>query len=140
MIRRKRINILIVDDADYSIQLTCDCLHEVLSDLGFNAKFYKATNGLEAVEKYRELNEKIDFVIMDMIMPKMNGYEALLEIRKLDDSIPSKVAVLSAHVITKNIKDAINEHLITEENNFPKPCDFEKLASYIKETVSATSK
>ncbi len=45
-----------------------------------------AENGLEALEKYAQAHP--DFVILDIMMPKLDGYSVCKEIRKLDDHIP----------------------------------------------------
>ncbi|NLY88816.1 MAG: response regulator [Firmicutes bacterium] len=42
----------------------------------------EASNGLEAVEKYKEI--KPDLVMMDITMPEMSGIDAVKEIRKFD--------------------------------------------------------
>nr|3CWO_X Chain X, beta/alpha-barrel protein based on 1THF and 1TMY [Thermotoga maritima] len=51
-----------------------------------------ATNGREAVEKYKEL--KPDIVTMDITMPEMNGIDAIKEIMKIDPN--AKIIVCSA--------------------------------------------
>ena len=68
-------NVLIVDD-DPGILLVL--AHELNKK---NANIITAANGLEALEKLNEM-EHIDIVLMDIMMPKMNGYEAMAEIRK----------------------------------------------------------
>jgi len=59
--------ILVVDDEP---QL-CELAQEMLTDKGFSV--YTALNGEAALEVLR--NQKIDLMITDVIMPKMNGYE-----------------------------------------------------------------
>ncbi len=44
----------------------------------------EAKNGREAVKKYRKLNP--DLIIMDVKMPKMNGFEALSKIKDISGS------------------------------------------------------
>ena len=61
------ITILIVDDSIIPRQM----LSELLK--GYNLKVIEAENGNEAQEKLN--SEKIDLVVTDLIMPKMNGYE-----------------------------------------------------------------
>lgn len=46
---------------------------------------YEASNGLEAVETVRK--HSIDFVLMDLNMPGMNGIHALKEIRLLNETV-----------------------------------------------------
>jgi two-component system chemotaxis response regulator CheY len=52
----------------------------------------EASNGLEAVEKYKDLNP--DLVTMDITMPTMSGIEAVREIRKYDPE--AKIIMCSA--------------------------------------------
>jgi CheY-like chemotaxis protein len=44
-------------------------------------------NGADAVNKFIEHNESIDLLLLDLIMPKMNGKEALDEIRKIRPTV-----------------------------------------------------
>ncbi len=43
----------------------------------------EASNGLEAIEQVK--NNDIDLIVMDIMMPKMDGYQALREIKKIKD-------------------------------------------------------
>jgi PAS domain S-box-containing protein len=60
-------------------------LEECLSD--FNCTILHAENGKQAINLFNE-NAAIDFILMDINMPEMKGYEALEEIRKIDKEIP----------------------------------------------------
>ncbi len=71
------MNILVVDDE----KLIRDVIKEYL--LLDNYKVYEAENGLEAIEIVKMNN--IDLVIMDIMMPKMDGYTACKEIKKIKD-------------------------------------------------------
>ena len=42
-----------------------------------------AINGLDALDKLQE-NPSVDIILMDIMMPKMNGYETMVAIRKID--------------------------------------------------------
>jgi len=69
------MNILIVDDE----KLIRDVIREYLTLDGFNT--YEAENGIKAIEIFK--NNNIDLVIMDIMMPKMDGYTACKEIKKI---------------------------------------------------------
>ena len=70
----KKLNILIVDDDPYSLIL----LKEYLNSL--NAEIYSAINGKNAVEICK--NQPIDLVLTDILMPELNGIDAIKSIRK----------------------------------------------------------
>lgn len=67
------------DDAN-----TREALREVLDLEGFTV--IAATNGVEAVDLFRQ--EQPDFICLDVMMPRMNGYEVCKHIRKLDEKVP----------------------------------------------------
>ena len=48
-----------------------------------NYEVLEAENGLEAIEVVQ--NNDVDLVIMDIMMPKMDGYQAVREIKKIKD-------------------------------------------------------
>ena len=56
-----------------------------------NIEVLEAENGLEAIEIVK--NNDVDLVVMDIMMPKMDGYQAVREIKKIKD-IP--IIMLSA--------------------------------------------
>lgn len=78
-------NILIVDDEEKIIEV----LREYAEFENFSVD--SASNGMEAVQKCNE--NKYDLIIMDVMMPKLDGFSAVKEIRKTSD-VP--VIMLSA--------------------------------------------
>ncbi len=79
------MKILIVDDEE----LIRSVIKEYALLEGYNID--EAENGIEAVEKCK--NENYDLIIMDIMMPKLDGYQAVKEIHK-DKNIP--ILMLSA--------------------------------------------
>ncbi|HIP92741.1 MAG TPA: response regulator [Thermotoga sp.] len=79
--------VLIVDDAAFMRML----LKDIITKAGFEV-VGEATNGVEAVEKYKEL--KPDIVTMDITMPEMNGIEAVKKIKEIDPN--AKIIMCSA--------------------------------------------
>lgn len=71
-------HILIVDDEQALRELVRDYL------LKANYSVSEAVHGEEALAVY--FSAKIDLVVLDIMMPKMNGYEVLLEIRRHADT------------------------------------------------------
>ena len=80
-------SVLIVDDALFMRMM----IKDILSKDGFVIAG-EAENGVEAVEKYADL--KPDLVTMDIVMPEMDGIEAVRNIIKLDPG--AKVLMCSA--------------------------------------------
>jgi len=70
-------HILVVDDEKALRSLIRDYLIKA------NYSVSEAANGEDAVEVF--FNQKIDLIILDIMMPGMNGYEVLTEIRKHTD-------------------------------------------------------
>ncbi len=92
--------ILIVDDHE-SIW---DFLIEALQNLGYSVIL--AENGLDAVEIYRENPKQIDLVLLDMIMPELNGYEAFKQIREIDPE--AKVLLSSGFVGGEEVQELLD--------------------------------
>ena len=49
--------------------------------------FITATGGKEAVDIYEKNMDKIDLVVLDMIMPDMNGSEVFERIREINPDV-----------------------------------------------------
>ncbi|NJK86384.1 MAG: response regulator [Bacteroidales bacterium] len=75
------LNILVAEDDDFNYLLVEKLLQET------NAMVMRAVDGLEAVQLFKKSPE-INFILMDIKMPVLNGLEATREIRKLNQSIP----------------------------------------------------
>lgn len=58
---------------------------EVLEEFGYSV--VEAVDGEEALEKFREQSGKVTLVILDVIMPKMNGREVFGAMRRIDPNI-----------------------------------------------------
>ena len=71
------MRVLVVDDE----KLIRDVIKEYL--LLENMEVDEASNGIEAIEKVK--SKDFDIIIMDIMMPKMDGYTACREIKKLKD-------------------------------------------------------
>jgi two-component system chemotaxis response regulator CheY len=83
--------ILVVDDA-----ATVRMYHrKILGDAGWHIE--EAINGLEALEKVHALSadQPFDLFVVDINMPKMDGYSFVRELRKLQDVPQAPVMMVS---------------------------------------------
>jgi signal transduction histidine kinase len=71
-------------------------LQELLRPTNINILW--ATNGKQAIDMVKE-NPDIDLILMDILMPEMDGYEATVEIKKINNNIPviAQTAYLIEH-------------------------------------------
>jgi CheY-like chemotaxis protein len=85
-------------------------------------------NGREAIDKLNQV-EDIDLVLMDVMMPEMDGYEATREIRK--DPRWRKLPIIA--VTAKAMKDDQERCLQAGSNDYlAKPIDLDRLFSLIR--------
>ncbi|HEX2955848.1 MAG TPA: response regulator [Chitinispirillaceae bacterium] len=78
---RGKGNVLIVDDEG----VIRDAVKEILAWLGYSV--YTCTNGLEAVDFYQKKEPVIDLIILDMIMPGINGKECFTKLKSIDSNV-----------------------------------------------------
>jgi two-component system chemotaxis response regulator CheY len=87
-------NVLVVDDSPIARLITKKCV----STAAPQCTLHEAVNGLDGVEKFREINPEI--TLMDLTMPVMDGIEALSEIRKINPEAIIIVATADIQEIT----------------------------------------
>ncbi|MCL4512014.1 MAG: response regulator, partial [Bacteroidetes bacterium] len=73
--------ILVAEDEDAMRELVTD----ILESGGYNV--IAAENGEAAVEAYTKRKDEISLVILDMIMPKMNGSEAFKNLKRINPDV-----------------------------------------------------
>ncbi|MBN1251479.1 MAG: PAS domain S-box protein, partial [Bacteroidales bacterium] len=79
----KQYIVLIVEDEE----VNCLYIETLLENINPNIKTIHAINGEEAVEICK-INNEIDIVLMDIKMPKMNGYQATKLIKEFKPDLP----------------------------------------------------
>lgn len=116
------LHILVVDDDIKNIFV----LDSALSESG--AKVSVAYNGKEALERLAE-DSTIKIVLMDIMMPVMDGYEAIQKIRE-DESLSSLPIIT---VTAKSMKDDRNTSLAKGADDFiTKPINIEALTRLVR--------
>jgi DNA-binding NtrC family response regulator len=90
--------ILLVDDEEYVRELG----RKILARAGYTV--ISAADGREAIETYTSAKDEISLVILDLIMPIMDGHQCLKEILRIDPG--AKVLILSGFADTGEARDA----------------------------------
>ncbi|MCK5782847.1 MAG: cache domain-containing protein [Desulfobacterales bacterium] len=94
--KHRGAKILLIDDEEI-IRAGVACL---LDDMGYEV--ITAVDGMDGIDIFREKNEEIDLIIVDMIMPNMNGSETFYKLREIDSSC--KVLLASGFTDDENIE------------------------------------
>ena len=100
-VRTGRETILIVDDEDYIL----DACKAMMTQLGYRTIL--AHSGEEAIKIFRRENRRIDMIILDMIMPGMDGLTAYECLKEIDPDV--KVLLSSGYSLTGAVKDILNK-------------------------------
>ncbi len=95
----ERKKILVVDDDKKNRYL----ISFLLKKNGF--EIITAINGLEGIEAAKE--QQVDLIIMDIKMPKMNGYEAIKRIRRLKKYKSIPIIALTSYAMLKDKEKAM---------------------------------
>ena len=91
--------VLLVDDEKIILEVG----GEMLREMGYQV--HLANSGPEAVQVYEEHASQIDLVILDMIMPDMDGRETYDGLRKINPDI--KVLLASGYSITSQVNEIL---------------------------------
>jgi two-component system chemotaxis response regulator CheY len=97
-------NILVVDDA-----ATVRMYHrKILGDAGWHTE--EALNGVEALERVhaQEVDACFDLYVVDINMPRMDGYSFVRELRKLDPRHQAPVMMVSTEAGNQDASNAFD--------------------------------
>lgn len=101
------MKVLVVDDSILSRKISTSFLHKLGHEI-----IAECSNGYEAIKLYFEKNP--DVILMDIIMPKMNGLEALEAIMQKDPC--AKIVICSSmgqkEYIIKAIMSGAREFIV----------------------------
>ena len=89
--------ILVVDDEPAMLATA----QAILEEIGYEVEL--AENGLKGLEIYKENKDMFDLVILDMVMPKMNGRDCFTEMKKINQDV--KVILTSGFTLEKDLQD-----------------------------------
>ncbi len=97
--------ILVVDDTPINLKLA----ERILETYGFSVR--TADNGVNAIEMVRDARPgEIDVILMDVMMPVMDGIEATRRIRKMEDPALDGIPIIAmtANAFESDIEAALN--------------------------------
>lgn len=117
-------NILVVDDTP----INCDLVGMALDEYDLN--LVVAHNGQQALEAFKK-EPHFDLILMDCLMPVMDGFSAAMEIRKIERARPEGPENVAVPIIalTASASDAVNKQCRDAgmDDVMLKPFDFHDL-------------
>ncbi len=127
------VHILLIDDDEINNFISIKLIKKALS----NAEISSCLNGKLAIEQLTEMQqnspEKLpDFILLDINMPIMNGWEFLDEYKRLniDTTGKSKIFIISSSVFSNDISRARSYPLV--KNFISKPLSVEKIREMLE--------
>ena len=118
----KQLNVLYAEDNDEIRKNTLLTLELMFANV------YVAPSGIEALEIFE--SSPVHIILLDYVMPLMNGYEAAKEIRKKDKKIP--IIVISGYADKEKLLNSIEVGVI---NYIEKPLQYSQLLSALEKAV-----
>ena len=123
-------NILVVEDNEINLEIE----KELLQMKGFSVD--TAEDGSIALEKMRRAAPgQYDAILMDLQMPVMDGWQATVEIRKLENPLIANIPIIA--VSANSLKEDVRRSMESGMNaHLPKPIDIEQIVRQIDALVS----
>jgi CheY-like chemotaxis protein len=120
MIDFSKYNVLAVDDVPLNLLL----VEKMLSK--FNFRIRKAANGRVALEEIAK--EKPDLILLDLLMPEVDGFEVLRQVRENPETAGIRVVILSA---LNSTDDIVKGYQYGANDFITKPIIMEKLVNCV---------
>ncbi|MCP5207148.1 MAG: response regulator [Hahellaceae bacterium] len=119
----KGLKVLLVEDNQVNQKVASHMLQKMGCDV------CNVNNGQEAIQAYQE--QQFDLILMDCEMPVMNGYDATVALRQLDEAAErhSPIIALSASAMDSDKQRCLNAGM---DGFLMKPIDKESLQSIIE--------
>lgn len=118
--------VLVVDDSTTNRSILCDILHSDYTVI-------QAENGIQALTMLKKQDKKVDAIILDIIMPEMDGYEFMDKIKQ--DKTLSQIPVI---ILTEK-SDRDTEKKVLESGAWdfvPKPYDADIIKLRLKNVIA----
>ncbi|MFN8208534.1 MAG: response regulator [Bacteroidales bacterium] len=116
--------VLVVDDSNTNVVL----LEAILNDKG-----YEIETALNAKEAFAIMETKVpDLILLDLLMPKINGYDFLQQVKGNDRTKDIPVIIVSAVTESENIRKTIDMGAV---DFIKKPIDIQDLIEKVSKTL-----
>jgi two-component system, cell cycle sensor histidine kinase and response regulator CckA len=110
--------VLVVDDDP----IVRRAVAAALANLGYST--VEAENGMDAVDIYRTHHDELRAVVLDMVMPGMNGKATYLALREIDPNV--LVVLMSGYTLNEEVQEILD---LGVKAFVSKPYSVESLAS-----------
>ena len=120
-----RNRLIVVDDED----MVREVARDLLLELGYRVE--TASCGREAVEKVGSAEEPFDLVLLDMVMPEMDGLQTLTALREIQPGL--KVVLISGYDTDEKIQQALG---MKQVEFLQKPYKINDLATLVARFLS----
>ncbi len=125
-ITQGRETILLVDDEP----VVLDVCARILDQLGY--RIFTAGSGKEALESFKENRDRIDLVILDMVMPEMGGGETYNRLKTIDPGV--KVLLSTGYSLDGQAREIMDRGC---DSFVQKPFSPEQLSRKIREILDS---
>ncbi|MBF2063166.1 MAG: PAS domain S-box protein [Calothrix sp. C42_A2020_038] len=118
--------ILVVDDESVIIETMTSALET------YNYKVLKANDGIEAIAMYAQHKDKINVVLIDMMMPMMSGENAIRTLKKMNPAVKiiAMSGISSTAMLEKVTRNGIKQFLL-------KPFTAQELLSCLRNVLES---
>ncbi|MDA3835948.1 MAG: response regulator [Spirochaetales bacterium] len=120
----KSETILLVDDEESILLLGKEIL------LGPGYTIHIASDAEQAIDIYRQKNDEIDLVVLDLIMPGIGGLDCMKEILKINPQ--AKIIVVSGYVDSESMSNIVE---LGAKNFIRKPYRIGELLDVVRKTL-----
>lgn len=124
-IREGNGTILMVDDEE---RVLCVC-SDLVRSLGY--KVLEARGGMEALDLYTRNKEEVDLVILDMVMPDMNGRETYEHMKRVNPG--QKILLCSGYSPDSHVKEMLDRGC---DGFIQKPYDLTEMSEKIRQILN----
>ena len=125
------IRIAIVEDEEIYVKQLTEYIRKYQTERGRSIKVTVFGDGEDITENY---SGGFDILLMDIQMPKMNGYKATQAIRRLPDKDKACIPIIAmtANAFEEDKRDAL---AVGMNGHIAKPIELDKLLSMLAEVI-----